>query len=459
MRRLIIALSVSLCVCTSAVAEKSYLFQWDDGEGTDMPGWTWYNEGNTKITSGHPGWILNTNGPFGGSQTFPWGDSVRTFELGGYGSNNLAEIVTTDRAPSTSTGGALRVYENPDTLNTAAHLTTWWIWYDGMPLSDRGLTDSTTDRFSFYIKTSGTNTATSTESGATFHVGTYLTDDTACSSYNTGAGSPYEGPGNQHYYHYLRLSPGAWLHVELDRHPTHRRNSFVAGDDPAFIQPADDACDPVVSHPMHYYEHLGQWYMEIRYEQAQETSYLLDEMYFYSTQDPTESAEPNQNDDSVTSVWVGYWPENGKWQMGWNDMSYMDANGSNTNDNTQSTFEIRWSTNPITNVNYNSATVVEPEWFTSPTHTSYPNGVRRWDSWDVRVFTQFDLPNNVESNNSVIYFAIKDVSVAGGNGGTNWPYNRSDGHNAASPYIRTIDYSISNVVASTPVIVNIKLVE
>lgn len=446
------ALLVTICVScfsTSAFAERKYLFKWDDGEGTAMPGW----EYTTDVAYGLPGWTLDLDGPFGGGQTYAWGYGPRNFEVGGYGSNNLAAVVTTDRAPSTNTGGSFRVYENPATLDTATHLSSWWVWYDGEQLQKKGVTDSTTDRWSFYIKTTGTTANTSSTQGATFHVGTYLTDDTACGSYGTGKGAPYEGPGNQHYYHYLYLSPGAWIHAELDRHPTHRRGTHVAGNDPAFILPPDDECDPVVSHPMHYYEHMHQFYMEITTAQAQETSYSLDEMYFYSTQDPSESAEPNQNDISVTSLWVGYWPDTGKWQMGWQDMSYTDADGTHTNDDTNSTFEIRWSTNPITNANYSSATVVEPEWFSDPEHTSYPNGVRRKDSWSVVAYTQFDLPAGAEKNDT-IYFAVKDVSVNGGNAGTAWPWNKADGHDAPSPNIHIINYEL---MIATPAIKSISI--
>jgi len=451
--KILITLLITVCAgcfSTSAFAERKYLFQWDDGTGTTMPGWSWSED----IAYGQPGWHLNTDGPFGGSINYSWGPSTRTFEKSDYGNDTLAAIITTDRAPSTTTGGALKIY---DTGVSSTYQSCWWIWYDGQQLQKRGVTDADTDRWSFYIKTTGTTTATTSSSGATYHVGTYLTDDTACASYGTGDGAPYEGPGNQHYYHYLQLSPGAWLHVELDRHPTHRRGSHVAGNDPAFILPPSDECNPVVSHPMHYYEHMHQWYMEIARSQSQKTSYLLDEMYFYSTHDPSESAEPNQNDDSITSLWVGYWPDTGKWQMGWNDMSYTDATGTHTNDDTNSTFEIRWSSSPITNSNYSSANTVKPEWFSNPEYTSYPNGVRRQNPWSVTAYTQFDLPDGVEAENGIIYFAIKDVSVSGGNGGTQWPWNKTDGHDAVSPYIHIIDYALDPSSLNKPKILNVSI--
>lgn len=351
MQRLNSALIIIVILATSpALAARKYLYQWDEGSGTTMPGWTYHDD----LKYGHPGWLLDVDGPFGGLYTDGSQQGAECFEIAAYDSNNLAEIVTNDRAPSTSTAGAFKVYENPATLDTATHLTSWWVWRDAQQLGRRGITDANTDRWSFYIKTTGTPTASQSNSGATFHVGTYLTDQVAYTAYGTGDGAPYEGPGNQHYYHYLRLSPGAWLHVELDRHPTHLRGDYVPGNDPSYISPATDNEGTV--HYMHYYEHLSQFYMEIRDENiSTETSMTIDEMYFYSTQDPTESAEPNQNDESITSVWVGYWPDTGKWQMGWNDMSYIDETGAHLSDYTNSTFEIRWSTAPITNANFSSA--------------------------------------------------------------------------------------------------------
>ena len=413
-------------------AEHNYLFTWNEGKGTEMPGWTWSDD----VAYGHPGWTLETYGPFGGGKNYYWGYGPRCFEMGGDASSSLPLIDQQNRAPSTSSGGSLKIYD----YDTLEHHPGWWVWYDGETLADKGITDDYTDRWSFYIKLQGTQPATSSSPAAAYHVGTYLCSSTGLPTYGTSDGCPFEGPGNQHYYHYLYMSPGAWIHVELDRHPTHLRESFVAGNDPAYINPPLDSQGN--SHPMHYMAHLHQWYMEICYNQAAPTAFWLDEMYFYSTQDPVESAEANQNDESITSLWIGYWPDTGKWQTGWQDMSFSNATGLHLNDNTQSTFEIRWSTAPITNANYTSANIVTPEWFTGPAVTSYPNGIRRQTSWRTWVWTQFELPENIVNNNDIIYFAIKDVSNAAGNAGTNWPYNRPDGHNAPSPYIRTINYHL-----------------
>jgi len=410
-------------------AERKYLFKWDEGENVNMPGWTYTDD----VAYGHPGWTLNADGPFGGGKDYMWGYGPRSFEKGSYGDDSLAIIDQSSRCPATSTGGSFKVY---DSGLSDTHQATWWLWYDGEPLSQKGITDANTNRWSFYIKLDGISEFPKTGGsenvmGAGFHVGTYVCDYTGNPAYGTGDGCPYEGPGNQHYYHYLHFEPGAWIHVLLDQHPQHRRDSFVAGDNPTMI-----------TNGFNYMEHLNQWYMEIRDAQEQPTAYWLDEMYFYSTGDGEESAEPNQNDISITSVWVGYWPNEDKWQIFWEDESYENSDGENTNDDTNSTFQIRWSTEPITNDNWNEASPINAEFYAGEEYTGLTDRsfVRRPNAWSVRAWTQFELPDEIEQNNNHVYFAIKDVSIEGGHVGTQWPWNKIDGHDAVSPYIHTIDY-------------------
>jgi hypothetical protein len=190
-------------------------------------------------------------------------------------------------------------------------------------------------------------------------------------------------------------------------------------------------------------EHLHRWYMQVRYPQSGYTEYWLDEMYFYSTQD---TPEPDQNDESITSVWVGYFPSTDKWQIFWQDQSFETASGENRDDFTWSTFQVKWSTSPITNENWDDATPIDAEFYSGPKYTGSTDTslVRAKSSWGTMCWTQFELPDNIESGNSKIYFAIKDMSASGQHIGTSWPWNRpsGDAHDAPSPYIHTIDYSM-----------------
>ena len=113
------------CISTTAYAERKYLFTWDDGENTNFSGWTW----SADVAYGHPGWTLNPDGPFDGGKNYSWGYGPRNFELGGDSGGALASIDLQNRAPSTSVGGSLKIYDD-DTTN---HYPGWWIWYDVSP--------------------------------------------------------------------------------------------------------------------------------------------------------------------------------------------------------------------------------------------------------------------------------------------------------------------------------------
>lgn len=425
-----------------AHAEKKYLYQWNTGSGTTWPDWTY----QADVRYGSPGFTRNTHTTLSG-QDYP-----EMFEVGGYGSDNLAVIDTTNRAPSTDSGGSFKVY---DTGSGTSNQTSWWMWYGATSFSqDPGVTTSTTNRMDFYLRTDGMTKISETGgansiAGDNFHIGTYL----CWSGTGGGAGCPTEANG-QHWYHYLTIQDGAWIHVSLDRHPTHKRGACsadvigcVAGDNPSFIE-----------YGKNYYENMNTMYFEIRYGQPSTTTMWLDEVGFDTV--------ANENEQSVTSLWVGYWPSEDSWRISWQDMSFQTASGYGLGDgNFFSTFEIRYSTSPITNNNWSSATPISAELFSGASYTGSTNRaiVRRVSDSSPIVYTKFKLPDDVEANNNVIYFAIKDVSVSGGHAGSQWPWTRLDGHNAPSSNVRTIDYhirSLSNDIANpknAPTLLNIQI--
>ena len=330
-----------------------------------------------------------------------------------------------------------------DTANSTAHQATWWLWYDGVGLGQRQVTDANTDRMSFYLKTTGMKDMPKDNRHdairTNFHVGTYLcwsgVGQVDYPGSGTGKGCPYEGPGNQHYYHYLSIESGAWIHVLLDQHPQHRRGTDVVGDNPSYILSQKN-----------YFEHMNQFYMEIRYAQPNATSMSVDEVEFYSTQD---TAEPDQNNQSITSLWVGYWSQQNQWRIGFQDNSFTDEG---LDDYTNSTYEVRWSTSPITNENYANATPIDFDLYAGSQYTgqSAKTSFRRANSWRRDAFNTFTIPADQLNGFDVIYFAVKDISVSGQHVGTRWPWNRGDGHNSPSPYIKVIDYHLVPVTEGPP---------
>lgn len=407
------------------VSQYNTLLNWNNGSQQLFEGWTWHDD----IAYGNPGWLLNDDGPIGGGEQYKWGWGVRSFNKGDYGKENTALIDTVDISPSTSIGGSFQVKE---TDNSTDHRSTWWVWYDGKPLSERGVTNAKTDRMSFYLKTEGMlgiKDDGGIESVTTnFHIGTYLCWETGEQAYGTSDGCPYEGPGNQHYYHYLGISPGAWIHVLLDQYPQHIRGKTR----PLNNNPTLD------KYNKNYFEQLSQFYFEMINQQSQKTNFKIDELLFYSTED---SVESQQNEESISSLWVGYWREKDVWEIGFHDKSH-----STYNNESNSTFEIRWSTAPITNDNFKHAKLIKPLLYGGVPFAGAggENLIRRANGWRSNLWTRFELPDEVENNYVKVFFAIKDVSKLGEHIGTKWPYNYGDGHDSPSSNVKIIDYFLKS---------------
>ena len=377
-RFLLFFLSFSLLLTFSyscdTVGSNGCLFNWDEGVGLNWTNWEYFpkyslGEGVSErwiIQNEWNQFFLNGDGP----------SSRNKYESGAnlYGMDDFAYIDINQRSPSTSTGGSFKIEGFPEGDGTLS----WWLWYDGKPLSERGITDDNTDRMSFYLKAENLSLIAINDwenfpsSGGLTHIGTYLCWEGGC---------PYEGP-NQHYYHWLNINSGAWIHVELDRHPQHRRGSYV-----------DVVNLPFVEFGKNYFEHMNQFYIDV----FEDSSYSLniDSIYFYSTLD---SVEPNQNEDSISSPWVGYWEENNYWEIGFMDNSHQTSSGFVQG---ESTFEIRWSINPITNANYEQATPINALYYSGEEFTGENNSalVRRGHPAYKPVWTRFELPNIIELNN------------------------------------------------------------
>ncbi len=395
-------------------AAEKVLFDWNEpgASGKNWPGWTWKD----NAAYGSPGWWKIDDGRFWSGNWLPRTQEKDNSKATGNESDLLAIVDATDRAPSTDTGGCQKVY---DTGKVKYYQPSWWTLLGDGPLYLRNITDADTDRMSFYLKVEGMEKPIFEKYGKkfpgyNFHIGTYLCWGDYAMKWAK------EGPGNQHYYHHLAVDPGTWLHVEMDQHPMHRRG--VHGS----VTPHNDP--RLEDSGKHYFEHLLSFYMEITNLQQNLSSYKVDEIKFYSTKD---TYEPDQNDISITTPWVGYWRSGDYWEISWQDGSWYGGTGNYT----MSTFDVRWSTSPITNENFESAQQINPEfWAVKGT-----NLVRRAQPWKRTGWTRFKLPDEIEQNHNHIYFAIKDVSVEGEHVGP-WPYHRGDGHDAPSSLIHTIDY-------------------
>ena len=236
-----------------------------------------------------------------------------------------------------------------------------------------------------------------------FHVGTYLASDgSECIDGGDG-----EGPGNRKFYHNIVYKSGAWIHASLNNHPER-----IRGDTQSMALPIEN-----------YFNDLNNIYFEIRQDQSTLTTVWFDEWSVFQT---------NQNENNITidGLWVGYWGSADRWEIGWQDPYTIEKYGNGSN----STFEIRYSTLPITNENWGSANVVKPE----VNRYGASNFIRRPNSWKRTVLTYFYLPDSVEAGNSKIYFAVKDVSST-----TNGDAHNGNDYEVQSG-IATIDYDLSS---------------
>jgi hypothetical protein len=400
----------------------SILLDFNQGQQTTLSGWQWKED----VAYGNQGWILDNDPNVGLGEKYKWGDGPRVFDKGDTGPYNNAFIDVNRRAPSTLFGGSLRVVE---TEGIANHHVNWWVWYDGKPLSQRNITSDRTNRMSLYVKTTGVDPI-QVEGGIDlnkirFHIGTYLCWNVeGQAAYSSGDGCPYEGPGNQHYYHYFSFDSDAWVHLLVDQHPQHLRGEkYTLKNNPSYQTDGKN-----------YFSQLNQMYMSVQTQQN-ETSMNIDEIRFYSTLD---TRTPFQNEESITSIWVGHWPTEDEWRLGFSDMSFETYNSDSIG-----TYELKWSFEPITNENYETANIVNIKLFSGVGHVGEQNQTlrfRRSNRWKQTAYTSFDLPLVEEDKGKIIYFAVKDVSELGKHVGSQYPWNKGDGHNAPTELIKTIDY-------------------
>lgn len=313
-----------------------------------------------------------------------------------------------------------------------------WIWYSPRNFKTHNLLQAQeAERLTYWIKLESfredfnPNNYPSDGSTNYFHVGTYNCVEKGGNT-SSDSGCPNEGPGNNHFYHYLGYVSGAWIKTTLTKHPNHERGVGIPSYDPNVAKNATGFTG--------YWEDMNIFYMEVRAEQPASwprSNFILDEMRFVDLQD---HYEPNQNDSSVANSWLGYWRDEDKWKIGWSDL---DTRACET---CMSTHQIKWSESPITNANFANATPVTPLFYGSSQRngSTLPGTIRKMWPNGVGYYTEFELPDSVEIKNKTIYFAIKNVSAQGANAGTLYPWNRADNKNAANTNIHTIEYRIGN---------------
>ena len=392
-----------LLVSNSISVDVFFDFNEAGNNDTTWTGWE-YCDGSVSgcVSYSNPGWKRD-NYVIVNSVPLP-----RSFMKGDYGNNSLAVLDTEMLPPSTNSGASFKVYDDG---TGSQYQPSWWVWEAAGNMLQEGITTAAADRMSMYLYIEGMDSITNPNvDGYTFEWGTYTCWEGG--AFN-GDSCPTESD-NGHWYHQLTVATNMWVHVLFDEHPSHRRGeNGYPPNNPTLVQYGKD-----------YFAHLNKQYMQFQQDVAtpNTSAFWIDELTFTST---AEMGESNQNDESITSLWVGYDTTDGHWEIGWNDMA-AESDGE-----IDSEFEIRWSTAPITNANYSAATIVQPMDF-----VVNGNHIHKSNRWNFVLWTKFDLPAGAESN-SKLYFAVKDVSVADAT------YKYKD---SVSPYVHTIDYALPNLI-------------
>ena len=379
-------------LCSQVHAASILNWNTEGDGGTTWSGWT-YSEDVKQNSTNYCGFYRND----AGWCAQDWRPII-WWPTGYTGQVNEGTIDATVRAPSTSTGASLKVW---DGATATSNQPSWWIYYNNR-MGETGLADETTNRLGFYIKLQDVNAATMSAPYGTgtpvLHVGTYLCSDGYCCIDGDGDS---EGPGNRKFYHVNYLEGGAWIHWVQTDHPER-----IRGDTQNMSQPISP-----------YYADLAHFYVEVRNGQTSHSTMWTDEVETYSVS--------NENNVSVGNMAIGYWSDTDTWKIWWTDPYTWEAYGSGW-----STYQIRYSTSPITNENWSSATQIEPLMH----ERSTSNDIRRIYNDLPYCYTEFYIPDELEAGNNRIYFAIKDVSLEA----------NGDAHSAddfaAQANITTIDY-------------------
>jgi hypothetical protein len=423
--RLLLFNIVSFYLFSVSISFGGVLYDWNEAGNSDKTWKGWEYCSVCPDHSGAEGWSSDMNiiydGTWYGPDMFEKNDNhydkANPF-------NNTATIV------DGYLGKGFKVY--PESSNNS-YRPGWWMWYtyDNLLTFGQGIADNNSDRLSFYIYLNDISGITKDGGLKSVPQRTLTFGAYSCWDDNNTdhCAQSAEGPGNQHYYHYAIVDGGAWWHVQLDQYPQTRRDGTNL---PNTANPTLSEGGPS------YWASQSKFYVEINYGEAQsQNSYLLiDEMEFWN-----QSQSENEN---IATVAIGFYPATGKWQISWHDMTFWTEK-INLSSATHSTFEVRYSSTPITNTNYTSATKVSPEYYTGINYTGADNGlIRKPDSWNTAVWTQFELPVDMVQAGNIIYFAIKDMSDSGNNVGTTWPWSKADGRTATTKNIKTIEYKIKS---------------
>lgn len=239
------------------------------------------------------------------------------------------------------------------------------------------------NRLSFYVKMPG----------AVNNSGTPPNSPQPSSTMSIG---PYNGNGS-HWYHTVYNRGGGWTHVVIDGHPNHN-NSF--NNAASYPYPSFSLRDM----DMDYFQTMYAFYITFSsYEGIAVPPYeiLIDEIEFYHDSEP-------QNNETINSPAVTFYDTKNVFEIGFSD-KYKN------NKDSWSSYEVKYSFDPITNKNYDNisfVTILEDSRFKGVSYNENGFFKKVWPYYQA-VWAPFRIKKTDENRlipGKKIYFAVKDLS-------------------------------------------------
>jgi len=237
-----------------------------------------------------------------------------------------------------------------------------------------------------------------------WHFGTYVcsvadnpcVSRSGCNPYSPG--EPCNGSQSHFYHHYTfgQWGGGGWVKLLIDQNPQHKRNFGTHEYNPSQAMFGED-----------YVPSLNRIYFEVTgrnkgMDVPVPIDIWVDEIEAYTR---AYYAEQDQNEITIASPAVGYYPNNdGHWEISW------DAS-----DTRYGTYEVKYSLTEFTNSNFNTNGFhIDP--LANKAGTGLVGKLHKDDYSFKRYATYFDLPDEYEVAGEVVYFAIMDDSETGQHG-------------------------------------------
>lgn len=215
---------------------------------------------------------------------------------------------------------------------------------------------------------------------------------------------PYVADTGGHWYHNFYNEGEGWAHLIIEGHPQHN-NAWSNATYYPYPSSSLRNMDTYISN-------LYKFYFTFTPYGGVSTvpfSIYIDNIEFFNDSEP-------QNNETINSPAITYHKNSETFEIGFNDKYKNDGYS-------YSTYEMRYSFDPITNANWSSATPVHVL-ADSRYHTDARSDGKfaKWWPYYQAVWAPFELATGEDTSRLTsgikIYFAIKDISQAGGDSQT-----------------------------------------